>query len=204
MNYFNKRVLVLGGGYSGLSASKVLASLGAEVYLVNDTRTTTLENGFVRAFDECIISPGISIRDSNVLKCFENDVKVISELELGYSLNNSQLIAITGTNGKTTTVSLISKILSNAGFQNEPLGNIGTPFSSKAQIFGKDDILPLEVSSFQLEAIHNFRPHIAAITNITPDHLDRHLTMHNYIDCKMRIFSNQTDSDYSIINFDQP
>lgn len=194
----------MGGGSSGSSASEVLKNLGVQTYLVNDTRTVILENNFVKTFDECVISPGISIRDINVLKCLENDIKVISELELGYSLNQSRLIGITGTNGKTTTVSLISKILTDAGINNEPLGNIGTPFSSKALKYGDDDILPIEVSSFQLEAIHNFRPNIAVITNITPDHLDRHLTMQNYIDCKMKIFSNQTESDFSIINYDQP
>ena len=204
MDFFDKRILILGGGSSGSSASEVLKSLGTQTFLINDTRTVILENDFLRGFDECVISPGISIRDINVLKCLENNVKVISELELGYSLNNSRLIGVTGTNGKTTTVSLISKILTDTGINNEPLGNIGTPFSSKALKYGKDDILPIEVSSFQLEAIHNFRPNIAVITNITPDHLDRHLTMQNYIDCKMKIFSNQTKSDFAVINYDQP
>lgn len=203
MDFNNKRILILGGGSSGTSASEVLKNSGAQTYLVNDTRTVILENDFIKTFDECVISPGISIRDINVKKCFENNIKVISELELGFNLNQSRLIAVTGTNGKTTTVSLISKILTDAGINNEPLGNIGTPFSSKALKYGKDDILPIEVSSFQLEAIHNFRPDIAVITNITPDHLDRHLTMQNYIDCKMKIFSNQTKSDFAIINYDQ-
>lgn len=204
MDYFGKRILILGGGSSGLSACEVLKNLGAQTHLINDTRTVILENDFIKGFDLCIISPGISIRDINVSKCLENGVKVMSELELGYTLSNSRLIGITGTNGKTTTVSIISKILSDAGIDNEPLGNIGTPFSSRAQKYGNDSVLPIEVSSFQLEAIHDFKPDIAAITNITPDHLDRHLTMQKYIECKMKLFSNQTKSDFAIINYDQP
>ncbi|NLC17347.1 MAG: UDP-N-acetylmuramoyl-L-alanine--D-glutamate ligase [Clostridiales bacterium] len=203
MDYSKKRVLILGGGASGLSVFNILQSWGCDAHLINDTRKSSLTNDFIKSFDECVISPGISIYDPNILMCFQNNVPVISELEFGFRLNKSRLIAITGTNGKTTTVSLISHILSQGGIKNEPLGNIGTPFSSKALAYGKDDILPLEVSSFQLEAIQNFRPFIAGILNITPDHLDRHLTMQNYIQCKTRIFKNQTNQDYLIANRDQ-
>jgi UDP-N-acetylmuramoylalanine--D-glutamate ligase len=203
LDYTQKRVLILGGGASGLSVFNILRSLGCDAYLIADTRKANLTNDFIKSFDECIISPGISIYDPNILMCFQNNIPVISELEFGFRLNKSRLLAITGTNGKTTTVSLISHIFTQAGIKNEPLGNIGTPFSSKALEYGKDDILPLEVSSFQLEAVQNFRPFIAGILNITKDHLDRHLTMQNYIQCKTRIFQNQTNQDYLIANCDQ-
>ncbi|HEY8423138.1 MAG TPA: Mur ligase family protein, partial [Clostridia bacterium] len=204
MDYKNKRVLILGGGASGLSVYKMLKIFGAEAYLIHDTRKANLSYDFIKTFDECVISPGISIYDHNVVLCLQNNIPVISELEFGYRLNQSKLIAITGTNGKTTAISLISFILSNAGIKNEPLGNIGTPFSSKALEYGKDDILPLEVSSFQLEAIKNFRPFVAGILNITSDHLDRHKTIQNYIQVKTRIYQNQTINDYFIANYDQP
>jgi UDP-N-acetylmuramoylalanine--D-glutamate ligase len=204
LDYKNKRVLILGGGASGLSVLNVLKSLGSDAVLVNDTRRANLSYDFIKTFDECVISPGISIYDHNVVMCFQCGVPVISELEFGYRLNQSRLIAITGTNGKTTTISLISFILNEAGIKNEPLGNIGTPFSSKATGYTKDDILPVEVSSFQLEAIHSFKPFIAGILNITSDHLDRHITAQNYIQCKTRIFQNQTIDDYFIANYDQP
>ncbi|HEY8444177.1 MAG TPA: UDP-N-acetylmuramoyl-L-alanine--D-glutamate ligase [Clostridia bacterium] len=204
MDYKNKRILILGGGASGKSVLNVLNSLGGDAVLVNDTRKTNLTFDFIKTFDECVISPGISVYDHNVVMCFQCGVPVLSELEFGFRLNQSKLIAITGTNGKTTTVSLISFILNEAGIKNEPLGNIGTPFSSKALEYSVDDILPLEVSSFQLEAIHNFKPHIAGILNITSDHLDRHITMENYIQCKTRIYQNQTIDDFFIANYDQP
>lgn len=204
MGYKNKRVLVLGGGLSGTCVFNILQSFGCDTYLIYDTRKTNLTYDFVKTFDECIISPGISIYDPNVLICLQSNVPVISELEFGFRLNQSRLIAITGTNGKTTTISLISYILNQAGKKNEPLGNIGTPFSSKVMQYDQDDILPVEVSSFQLEAVQNFRPYIAGILNITNDHLDRHKTIENYIQCKMRIFQNQTKEDYLIANSDQP
>lgn len=204
MDYKDKRVLILGGGASGASVLNVLKTIGCNAVLINDTRKANLTYNFIKSFDECILSPGISVYDLNVVMCYQCNVPVISELEFGYRLNQSKLIAITGTNGKTTTVSLISFILNEAGFKNEPLGNIGTPFSSKALDYSKDDILPIEVSSFQLETIQSFKPYIAGILNITSDHLDRHITMENYIQCKTRIFENQTINDYFIANYDQP
>jgi UDP-N-acetylmuramoylalanine--D-glutamate ligase len=131
------------------------------------------------------------------------NIRIIGELELGSLLINSPIVAVTGTNGKTTTVSMLDKVLSLAKIDRELVGNIGVPITSKIDKLNDYKTIAItEVSSFQLETTKNFTPHVACILNITPDHLERHFTMENYIYLKSKIFQNQRESEYAVINID--
>ena len=141
-------------------------------------------------FDLIVISPAISIYNKHIKLAKKMGIKVISEIEFAYYFCKSEIIAITGTNGKTTTVELIHHILKNNGVDCELLGNIGTPFSCTYN--SNKRVTILEVSSFQLEAIEYFKPHIAVLLNVDADHLDRHKTLDIYKQTKFNIFKNQT------------
>ncbi len=132
----------------------------------------------------------------------ENNVPVWSEMELGYRLCRCPVIAITGTNGKTTTTSITGEIFKNMVSNTAVVGNIGVPFTEKVLELDYDSYAVAEVSSFQLETIHKFKPKAAAVLNITPDHLNRHKTVENYIAAKERIFENQDENDFLILNYD--
>lgn len=221
MTYHGKTVLVVGLARSGIAVTRVLRSLGARV-IANDIKTrqqlgdsiSELElldvdfylggtpDDLVDKVDLIVISPSVPIDSSFVQKARCLGREVISELELAYRLCKAPVIAITGTNGKTTTVTLTGEILKKAGFNVYVVGNIGVPFVSKALEMNKDDIAVVEVSSFQLEAIYNFHPRVAAILNITEDHLNRHKTMENYIATKARIFENCSSDDWVVLNAD--
>ncbi len=203
------RVLVLGSGVSGRSANDYLNSLGIESEFA---REEFLKEDIV--FDEeildrlidglsfIVISPGISEDICLVKHAKEKGVKVIGELELGTRKILSEIIAVTGTNGKTTTTSLIYFLLKDYNRKSFVGGNIGVPVSSFSARTKQGDIVVLECSSFQLETIENFKPKIAIILNVTEDHLNRHKTMENYISCKMNITKNQDENDYLLINAD--
>ncbi len=153
-----------------------------------------------------IVSPGIP-SDINILqKAVAMGIPVISEIEFAYSIknNDSKIIAVTGSNGKSTTVSLIAHFLSNAGYNTILAGNIGKPFTSFPIEKPGIDFIVLELSSFQLELVYQFKPIVAVLLNITPDHLDRHLTIENYISKKLNIFARQIDSDIAVLNIDDP
>jgi len=137
-----------------------------------------------------------------LVQAAERNIPVISELELAYSCCRAPIIAITGTNGKTTTTALLGEILKASGRTTHVVGNIGVPFTEKAMDMEGSHTAVVEVSSFQLESIRNFRPYIAVILNITEDHMDRHKTMENYIAAKARIYENQTKGDILILNAD--
>ncbi|MBM7583306.1 UDP-N-acetylmuramoylalanine--D-glutamate ligase [Caldicoprobacter guelmensis] len=221
MEYHGKAVLVVGLARSGIAATKVLKSLGARV-IANDIKrreelgdsileleTLDVElclgctpDDLVEKVDLIVISPSVPIDSPFIQKAQRLGREVISELELAYRLCRAPVIAITGTNGKTTTVTLTGEMLKKAGFNAYVLGNIGVPFVSKALGMDEDDIAVVEVSSFQLEAVRHFHPHVAAILNITPDHLNRHKTMENYIAAKARIFENCTPNDWVVLNAD--
>lgn len=197
MDFQSKRVLIVGEGVSGMSALYTLQKQGANC-IIYDGRQTFPED---IDYDCIVVSPGIP-SDNPVFRFAEkNNVKLIGELELGWILNRDKpIVAITGTNGKTTVTRLIGNILSKT-CRTAVCGNIGIPFSSRAAA-GDYDVAVVETSSFQLETMDTFCPHIACITNIDCDHLDRHKTVENYARLKLRIAENQTENDFLVLSQD--
>ncbi len=211
--YQNKKVAIYGMGLTGFSALKTLEKLGAKVFCWDDNPRVrkkikklnfNLDRFWLNknSLDYIIISPGIDINKCKISRYLKkNSEKIITDLDLFFELNrNALIISITGTNGKSTTCKIIEKILKVAKYKVKTVGNIGNPilYSSKAK---KKHIFILEVSSYQLEYSKLFRSKHAAILNITPDHLERHKNMKNYIKVKSKIFFGQKKSDYSYINF---
>ena len=215
-----KKATVLGGGKSGQAVAQLLAAHGCEV-LISDENTTALavpsahitvevgghtDNVFLADF--IVKSPGIFPASAVLLKARELDIPVFSELEVALSFLSSgvQVLAVTGTNGKTTTTTLLGEILSKKfsreNFVNKAIvcGNIGNPISACVESAKKGDALVIEVSSYQLEDSTYFHPHIAGLLNITPDHLDHHNGMKNYIAAKARLFKDQTTQDVAVLN----
>jgi UDP-N-acetylmuramoylalanine--D-glutamate ligase len=219
MDLKNKRVLVVGLGKSGVSAALYLRKLGARV-TVSDTRPSEalskeipalLDAGVMvetgghgvltfRRQDLIVISPGVPLSTPDVQRSISAGVPLIGELELAAQGLRGNVIAITGSNGKTTTTSLVGHILEQAGLDTKVGGNIGLPVVELVGESTDETWSVLEVSSFQLETIDTFRPHIAAVLNITPDHLDRHGTFENYAAAKTRITENQTADDFLVLN----
>lgn len=220
MDFKNKYVLILGLARSGSAAAIKLSNLGAHVTISDIKPRETFKNadalelkGIKLVFeghpltllDNCdllVLSPGIPSDIEIVTEAKKRNIPVISELELGYWFAASPIIAITGTNGKTTTTTLIGEILKNDGKRVTVAGNIGIPLVSEVEKTLENDYLVVEVSSFQLENILYFKPKISIILNITEDHLNRHKTFENYVNIKARIFENQTEEDYTILNYD--
>lgn len=207
MNFNYKKVLILGYGTSGHAVEDVLFYNYID-YLIYDERIDLNGEKFISKLnkknlievDLAVLSPGISIYSKTVKKLQKLGIKVISEIEFAYLFCNARIIAVTGTNGKTTTVKLIHHILSTVGERVELLGNVGTPFSN---IYKSNcNVAVVEVSSFQLEAINLFKPEIAVLLNIAPDHIDRHKTFNNYVDAKFEIFKNQTEFNKCIVTRD--
>ena len=216
-NLKGKKALVIGLGKSGTAAAEALARVGAQVSVYDGKedekkRRWAAENGFgasfgeqpesVEGFDLAVLSPGVPADLDFVLSAAENGAEVIGELELAYRLGRGTYIAITGTNGKTTTTALTGEIFPAAGRETEVVGNIGVAVVSKALTASEDTFLVTECSSFQLETTKEFHPSVSALLNVTPDHLNRHKTMENYIRAKARIFANQTEKDYFVYNAD--
>ena len=228
MPFKNKKVLVLGAGVSGIAVSHVLQVNGAQVTL-SDAKSAQLlasknvltrkefdqisECGIVmalgrqdeellEAIEYVVVSPGISIFIPLIKAAKARGITVMSEIEVAYKLCNVPILAITGTNGKTTTTTLLGEMVKTIHHNVVVGGNIGLALSQEVAQMGNSGIVVAEISSFQLEGMIDFRPHIAAILNITPDHLDRHHSMENYIAMKERIFANQTNDDYLVLNYD--
>lgn len=219
----NKRVLVVGLARTGAATSLFCAARGARV-TATDTRTgkelgdtiaglrkagVALELGghqqeLVLDADLVIPSPGVPADAPLLQFAREKGVTIWSEIELAYRFLKGRLIGITGSNGKTTTTSLIEHILRSAGFSTILAGNIGTPLISCVDKFSEKTTTVAELSSFQLELIEKFRPNISVLLNLTPDHLDRHHTLESYGAAKARIFENQTESDSAVLNADDP
>jgi UDP-N-acetylmuramoylalanine--D-glutamate ligase (EC 6.3.2.9) len=222
MNLEGKRVLVFGAGRSGIAAAKLLQKLDAAVVLYEENKNTDtaslkdkLDTGrnFKAYFgnfpdqgldriDLMILSPGISAGHPFVMSVKKKGIPVWGELELAFRNSRGKVIAITGTNGKTTTTSLTGEIMRTYFKEVFVAGNIGKPYSDIALETTDESVSVIEVSSFQLETIYTFRPNISAILNITPDHLDRHHTMDNYIGLKKDITRNQNMDDLCILNYD--
>lgn len=220
MDYKGKKALVCGMARSGISAAKLLKRLGAEVTLQDlktaeslninkdDFEGITLYLGknpdeIAENFELVVLSPGVPADLGFIIRAKEAGIPVISEVELAYTVCRAPVIAITGTNGKTTTTALTGEIFSKK-YRTETVGNIGLPYSDRVLGLGENDRVVIENSSFQLETIDTFRPHCAAVLNITPDHLNRHHSLENYIAAKENIFKNMTEEDYLILNKDDP
>ena len=218
-----KRVLVVGLGRSGVASALFLKSRGAQV-TVSDSKPedqlrneipVLLDHGIAvetgrhgdRTFrnqDLIVVSPGVPFGAPPLVQARALGEPVIGEIELASEFIAGPIVAITGSNGKTTTTTLVGEILSKSGKKTLVGGNIGTPAISLAEKASSETTVVLEVSSFQLETIRAFRPRVAVILNITPDHLDRHRTFQAYVDAKSRIFENQQPDDFAILNADDP
>jgi len=221
MDLKNKRVLVVGLGKSGLSAAMFLRAQGARV-TVSDSRSAValakeipalLEAGIMvesgghglltfRRQDLIVVSPGVPLDTPEVKQVVAFGLTVIGELELASRYLLGDIVAITGSNGKTTTTTLVGKILSDAGLPTQVGGNIGLPVIDLVAKSTPETVNVLEVSSFQLETIEEFHPRIAVILNITPDHLDRHGSFEKYVAAKERIFERQGPGDALVLNGD--
>lgn len=236
-----RRILVFGLARSGVGAANLLAGLGAEV-TVTDKKPADELGEYVRRLspsvklclgeyplfmngtDMVVVSPGVPLHIEPIAKARERGIKIIGELELAYQMLSSQkvkFLAVTGTNGKSTTTSLLDQMLGKGGFRSMIGGNIGNALTEeihkaitgqvKAKGEGKEylnldlaDVIVVEVSSFQLESIDEFKPRVATILNITPDHMDRYHSLPVYIDAKCRIFENQGRDDFLVLNADDP
>ena len=180
-------------GESGRSAIKFLSSLGAKVFFYDDDIKYVGQVGYVRhieneKFDICVVSPGVKFKDNPYIEILKkNGAKIMSEIDLGYLFCKGKIIAVTGTNGKTTTCMLIAKILKEAGYDVFLCGNIGIPFTSVCLNTKKNSIVVCEISSFQLASSSYFKCDVGAILNIKPDHLDVHGTFLDYIECKKKL-----------------
>lgn len=237
----DKKITVVGLARSGLGAANLLAAMGASV-TVTDVKPAEELDSFVRglapsvsrklgghpeeAFDSAdvlVLSPGVPTSVAAVTRARERGVRVIGELELAYDVVRSgrdaclpgpetPFLAITGSNGKSTTTTLLDLILRNSGRRTILGGNIGTALTEELFRMAREgksvrsayDFIVAEVSSFQLETIDTFRPHIAAILNITPDHMDRYRSLRDYTEAKARIFANQVRDDFLVLNADDP
>ncbi len=199
------KAVIIGNGTSGKGAVKLLKKLRFDVFCVCENKTKIserLKEKLLQNLDILVLSPGVSIQNPFVQEAKKRNVEVASELEIGSRMLACNFIAITGTNGKTTTVSLVEKLIEDKNVKTFVGGNIGIAVSSFAHETQKNDRVVLEVSSFQMEATKYFRPKVATILNISKDHLNRHSNMENYINEKLKIFRNQTSKDFTVINLD--
>ena len=198
-----KNILVYGLGKSGLAVQEFYKDKGINPFIFDDGKEIDdLKDFDLKKLDLAVVSPGIDEESDLYKRLEENGVKIISELELGYKNINGEIIAVTGTNGKTTTCSLIGHILKYKDNNTFVAGNIGIPLISLYKKTNRKSKIVCEVSSFQLMKIEKFKPKISVILNLAPDHLIRHKTFENYIEAKSRIFENQKKNDYCILNFD--
>ncbi len=221
MNYTGKRVMVIGMAKSGIASAQLLLEKGAHVVLYDAKPVSAFPAGMFTEFegkaqfafgadakavakdaDALVLSPGVPTNLPFISEAKKAGKKVIGEIELGYIFSAGEFVAITGTNGKTTTTALTGEIFKNAGFHTYVLGNIGVPIAGEATNTKRGDIVVAETAALQLETIETFRPHACSVLNITEDHLNRYGTMGNYIAAKERVFENQTADDFCVLNMD--
>ncbi len=216
------KFLIVGAGRSGIAAGRMLLTLGKEIVIYDgntdlDTEAvkaqigTTedilfilgkVQNGDFDGIEKCVVSPGVAL-DTPVMKAvIESGIPVMGQIELAYLYDKGQVVALTGTNGKTTTTSLTYEIVKSFNDKTLLVGNIEIPYTGLALTSEEGGATVAEISSFQLETMHTFCPKVSAILNITPDHLDRHKTMENYIEIKKSIAKNQGKDDFCVLNYE--
>lgn len=217
-----KKVLVVGAGISGIGSAELLEANGAipVIYDSNDKVTSQEIHQKLRTGSNaqivignfpkeilseialCVLSPGVPTDLDYVLDIKSLGISVWGEVELAYNYSKGRVLAITGTNGKTTTTSLVGKIMQDYYESVYIVGNIGNPYTQAAPLMTQQTVSVAEISSFQLETIENFHPQVSAILNITPDHLNRHHTMENYVAAKEAVTMNQTKDDFCVLNYE--
>jgi UDP-N-acetylmuramoylalanine--D-glutamate ligase len=219
----DKKITILGMARSGTAEATLLQKYGAEVFVSEmkpydkvasqaqmleqadiDFETGGHTDRALAAVDYVIVSPGIPPTSPFMREIAERHLPVFSEVEVTSWLCRATIIAITGTNGKTTTTALVAHLFNTAGRKALPTGNIGSPFATDVEKLTEDDFAVVEISSFQLEGTDTFKPKVASILNITPDHLDRYSGFEEYADMKYRIADSQDETDYLILNYDDP
>lgn len=222
MNLQDKKVLVVGTGKSGIGAAKLLGEVGAEPILFDSNEKLSIEDikekgkdiqkltVFLGSIPEnvkseltlVVVSPGVPVDTPFMEEFREKKIPIWGEIELAYVYGKGDVIAITGTNGKTTTTTLVGQIM-NAYFPSVfVVGNIGNPYTEAALDTREDTVTVAEISSFQLETVHSFAPKVSAILNITPDHLNRHHTMENYAAAKEAVAGRQTKEEICVLNYE--
>mgnify|MGYP000127340794 CR=1 FL=1 len=224
MDLKGKKVLVFGAGKSGIGAADLIGSVGAQpiiydgnenldkeavLHKTNGTYTPEIwagafPEGEMESLDLVVLSPGVPTDLPLVKSFYEKGLPVWSEVELAYRTGKGEVLAITGTNGKTTTTALLGKIMGDARESVFVVGNIGIPFTSVALDTTEDSAIAAEISSFQLETTIDFQPEVSAVLNVTPDHLDRHGTMEVYADTKFSISKKQNKDQVIVLNYDDP
>lgn len=223
MYFKNQKFLVAGLSKSGESSARFLLDRGAEVYLYDDVISDKVSalclkleqlGAHVLSSEECdeaalhcdvlVLSPGIPIDTALPISFRKQGKAIIGEEELGALYLRATPVAVTGTNGKTTTVSMLNDVLNASGKHSVACGNIGNPLVKEVENLSFDDFAVIEISSFQLETLSSLRPHIAIITNVTEDHLNRHYNMENYIFLKAKILRNLRESEFAVLNYDDP
>jgi UDP-N-acetylmuramoylalanine--D-glutamate ligase len=227
VNYRGKSVLVVGAARSGIAAARFLLASGARVTLTDMQTMETLpdiatllnsshasgglalelgghRDESFRTCDFVVVSPGVPLSMPYFGISRKAGIPIIAEIELAARHLKGRIIGITGSNGKTTTTTLVSELLTGAGLKGHAAGNIGTPLVDFVAGSSADDIYAVELSSFQLEGIHQFRPTIGSILNLTPDHMDRYSGFEAYIAAKRRLFLNQDSTDFAVLNADDP
>ncbi len=222
MDFKNNKFLVVGMAKSGVASAVLLCKLEANVTIYDIKTKENLPKGTldplknytynqllgediidkIQDFDVLVLSPGVPMGLPFIKKAIEFEKNIISEIELGFSVSKADFIAITGTNGKTTTTALTGEIFKKAGKNTFVLGNIGVPITQEALNTHEGDVVVAETAALQLDAIVDYKPKESAILNITEDHLDRYKTMENYTAAKARIFKNQTEEDFCVLNYD--
>lgn len=218
----NQKVLVFGSGISGIGATRLLEQVGREVILYDGNASLDaekikkqigeqtkaevilgdLQEDVMKTLDLVVMSPGVPTDLPIVNKMRDMGIPIWGEIELAFTYGKGDVLAITGTNGKTTTTALLGEIMKNYKKSVYVVGNIGNPYTEVALDMSEESVAVAEVSSFQLETIHEFRPCVSAILNITPDHLNRHHTMEAYIEAKEDVAKNQTKDDTCVLNYE--
>lgn len=212
--------LVVGLMNSGVSCAKQILKYGGKCYVYDDNQNAQVEENkqsllLLGAIDASlnlqnaisnsqiiVLSPGVPIDNKIPVLCRKMKKRIIGELELGFLLCKSPIVAVTGTNGKTTTCSMIHNVLKNVGEDSHLVGNVGNPLCNELELLNQNSIAVTEVSSYQLETINAFCPHIGVVLNVSPDHLERHYNMENYIYLKRRLLQNMRESEWAVLNYD--
>lgn len=222
MDVRNKRVLVVGSGLSGIAAIKLLFKQGAVITLFDSNQGLNrkdvanklpkemafdlvlgeLSKEQMKQVDVLVLSPGVPTDLPFIEEFRQMSIPILGEIELAFQFSKGKIIAITGTNGKTTTTALVGDIMKTYFEEVFVVGNIGMPYTDIAMETTDSSVIVAEISSFQLETIHDFKPNVSAVLNITPDHLNRHHTMENYIETKFNIVRNQTNLEKCILNYE--